>query len=193
MPLLARRMLLFWSLALGGLSVDLWTKHWAFQRLGNPGGAMDRLPIFGEVLVLETSLNEGALFGLGQGFVPVFAAMACVALVAIMVWMVRYQGYQDLLLTCALGAITGGIAGNLYDRLGLPGLTWNYGLERVGEPVKAVRDWIHFQIPGVFDWPVFNIADSLLVCGAGILIWHAIRADLAERRAKKAASQALLS
>jgi signal peptidase II len=35
-----------------------------------------------------------------------------------------------------------------------------------------VRDWLHFKINGIVDWPVFNIADSLLVCGAIILFWH---------------------
>jgi lipoprotein signal peptidase len=47
----------------------------------------------------------------------------------------------------------------------------------VGEPVYAVRDWLHFEIAAIgFDWPVFNIADSLLVCGAALLFWHALRA-----------------
>ena len=29
----------------------------------------------------------------------------------------------------------------------------------------------------VIDWPIFNIADSLLVCGAALLVWHAVRAE----------------
>jgi lipoprotein signal peptidase len=36
--------------------------------------------------------------------------------------------------------------------------------------VLAVRDWIHFTLPGVIDWPIFNLADSWLVIGAGILL-----------------------
>jgi signal peptidase II len=39
-----------------------------------------------------------------------------------------------------------------------------------------VRDFLHFKLPAIgFDWPVFNIADSLLVCGAGLLVLHAFR------------------
>jgi lipoprotein signal peptidase len=35
---------------------------------------------------------------------------------------------------------------------------------------------MHFKIDAIgFDWPVFNIADSLLVCGAGLLVLHAFR------------------
>jgi lipoprotein signal peptidase len=34
---------------------------------------------------------------------------------------------------------------------------------------------MHFEIRSIgFDWPVFNIADSLLVVGAAMLFWHAL-------------------
>ena len=59
---------------------------------------------------------------------------------------------------------------DLYDRLGLPGLAWHAPAERVGQPVYAVRDWIHVMVPGVIDWPIFNLADSWLVIGAGMLL-----------------------
>ena len=70
----------------------------------------------------------------------------------------------------ALGLVVGGIIGNLYDRLGVPGLEWHAPLDRVGQPVLAVRDWIHVTLPGVIDWPIFNLADSWLVIGAGMLL-----------------------
>ena len=69
--------------------------------------------------------------------------------------------------------VTGGILGNLYDRLGL----WSTAADRV----HAVRDWILISYGGYdlpvlgHSWPNFNIADSLLVCGAGMLFWHAFR------------------
>jgi signal peptidase II len=70
--------------------------------------------------------------------------------------------------------ITGGILGNLYDRLGL----WDHrGLPP--ELHHGVRDWILFVWPEVrlriFNpWPNFNLADSLLVCGAILLVLHAL-------------------
>jgi signal peptidase II len=68
-----------------------------------------------------------------------------------------------------------GIFGNLYDRLGLPGLIWQPPDPRAGQAVHAVRDWLHFEIRKIgFDWPVFNLADSLLVLGACMLFWHVV-------------------
>jgi signal peptidase II len=37
-----------------------------------------------------------------------------------------------------------------------------------------VRDWILVMI-GPYPWPNFNLADAMLVCGAALLAWHALR------------------
>jgi signal peptidase II len=168
------RYVLFVALALLGLGLDLGTKAWIFARQGMPY-ASNPIWVVRDILSLDTNLNEGALFGMGQGNVPVFAALSVCAALAICYWLFLAGAAHDRWLTVCLGLILGGILGNLYDRLGLPGLTWNYPPERVGEPVHAVRDWIHFQIEGLVDWPVFNVADSLLVCGVTLLVWHTYR------------------
>ena len=165
------RYLLFFAIAGIGCAVDLATKSWIFNRLGMPGP--DQLPpirVFGDVFTFTTSLNEGALFGVGQGLVMVFATLSVFAACGILYWLFIKGAAQDLWLTLALAAIMGGIFGNLYDRLGLHGLKWHDGT-----PVLAVRDWLHFRVEGLIDWPVFNIADSLLVTGVGLLLWHAFR------------------
>jgi signal peptidase II len=174
------RFVLFAALAAGGCAVDLATKRWVFDRLGMPG-AKPTDWLIQNVFGFTTSLNEGALFGIGQGRVAMFAVLSVVALLGILYWLFVAGAAQDLLLTIALGSVCAGIFGNLYDRLGLPGLKWDFPLDRHGEAVYAVRDWLHFQIVGLIDWPIFNIADSLLVCGAGLLIWHAFRAELNAR------------
>ena len=84
---------------------------------------------------------------------------------------------SDRWLLVALALITGGIIGNLYDRVGLPGLTWHAPLERQGEAVLAVRDWIHFKLEGIIDWPIFNLADSWLVIGAGLMLLLSLRPE----------------
>jgi signal peptidase II len=168
------RWLVFFAIAAAGFVIDLATKHWAFAKLGMPDPRVQQVWwLWDGVLGLQTSLNEGALFGLGQGRVVVFAVLSCAMLVAVLA--VLFVGAaRDWLLNVALACVSAGILGNLYDRLGLPGLEWNYGdgLHAVGEPVYAVRDWILVMI-GPFHWPNFNVADSLLVCGVILLAAHA--------------------
>jgi signal peptidase II len=174
----ARRYVLFFALATVGCAVDLATKSWIFNQLGTPDPYERRfIAIWDEILLLETNLNEGALFGMGQGYFWVFAVLSVAAGIGVLYWLFVLGAANDLLLTIALGMISGGICGNLYDRLGLPGLKWN-GIRghEAGEPVYAVRDWIRFKIDSIgFDWPVFNIADSLLVCGACLLLLGTFR------------------
>ncbi len=175
----ASRSLVFLLIACLGCAVDLFTKKQIFDWLGIPGPNSHTHWFWKNVVGFQTSLNEGALFGLGQGMVPVFAVLSVVAAAGIFIWLFYAGAARDWLLTIALGCVTAGIFGNLYDRLGLPGLVWNgpNGPDRLhlaGEPVYAVRDFVLVKI-GSWSWPNFNVADSLLVCGAILLFWHAFR------------------
>lgn len=158
------RIALFFGIAGFGCAIDLLTKQLAFARLGQPGGAV--WWIFEGYVGFETSINRGALFGIGQGMIPLFAIVSFLAIGGIGFWVLRGGALDELVLTIALGMILAGILGNLYDRLGLWGQS-------------GVRDWILFRYQ-TFTWPNFNVADSLLVCGAGLLMWHSWRVDRAE-------------
>ncbi len=173
MPL--RRYVVFFLIAGLGFAADVATKSWVFARVGMPGEG--RIHVLGDVLTLETNLNEGALFGIGQGGSAWFASLSVAASLFILYWLFWMGAARDWLLTVALGCVSAGISGNLYDRLGLPGLRWHMPGDRLDEPVYAVRDWIHFQVEGVIDWPLFNLADSLLVSGACLLVLHAFRQE----------------
>jgi signal peptidase II len=200
MPLLPKsRIIVFALIAAAGCALDLWTKDWIFDRLGMPGQAAP-IVLWPGVFSLTTSLNEGALFGLGQGMTFVFAGLSIVAAVGIIYWLFAMGAARDWVLAISLAAIMGGIFGNLYDRLGFPGLTWNYPEERIGEPVYAVRDWLHFRLESangdaLFDWPVFNIADSLLVTGSILLVLYGLKNPTAtsvgaDTRGRSAAAKA---
>jgi signal peptidase II len=165
---------LFLAVTLLAVAADLVSKEWVFSARGMPGQSAP-VPVLPPWLVLETNLNEGALFGMGQGFSAGFAAISLVAIVGILGLMSRPATRQDPWLVLALGLIVGGIVGNLYDRLGLPGLRWHAPPERLGTAVLAVRDWIHFRLEGIIDWPIFNLADSWLVIGAGLLLIVSLR------------------
>jgi signal peptidase II len=186
------RYVIFFTLAIGGCLADLATKHLVFRWLGvapfflDPArpdtqarwrgdAALDHLWWLVEPrLGIQTSLNTGAVFGLGGGYWWLFAVFAVVALVGIVAWLFYFGAAHDRWLTVTLGLITGGIVGNLYDRLGLYDTA---GLKSAYH--HAVRDWILFQwpetgLPFLNPWPNFNIADSLLVVGAILLVVHAM-------------------
>jgi signal peptidase II len=174
----ASRSLVFILIACLGCAIDLMTKKWVFDWLGQPDPNGHTHWFWTNVVGFQTSLNEGALFGLGQGMVPVFALLSVVAALGIFIWLFYAGAARDWLLTIALGCITAGIFGNLYDRLGFHQLRWtfDYGVHSAGDRVYAVRDYVLVKF-GSWSWPNFNVADSLLVCGAVLLFWQAFHTN----------------
>lgn len=81
-----------------------------------------------------------------------FAAMACVISAVLMYWMRRLPA-TNRILNVAYALVIGGAFGNLYDRL-------VYGY---------VIDFIDLFI-GEYHWPAFNIADTAICIGAGLII-----------------------
>jgi signal peptidase II len=170
------RIALFLVLAAIGCALDLATKSWIFNKYGTQAAAgPDPIVLIPGVFGLTTNLNEGALFGVGQGKSLIFAALSIVAAIGVLIWLTVGGAARDRWLTVALALIMAGILGNLYDRLGLHGLKWQWLDPREGQRVYAVRDWLHFQIEAIkFNWPIFNFADSFLDIGAAMLIWHVV-------------------
>jgi signal peptidase II len=189
-PIPRRRHFAFWALAALCLTADLWSKHWMFAQPDLLAGQVKW--IWTGHLGFQLSLNEGALFGMGQGNVWLFATFSIAAATAIPLWLFVWGGARDRALTLVLACVLGGVLGNLYDRVGLPGLDWSTlpthldhqadagaDSHRSGR-VYAVRDFIlgvrHWPPRDRWDiWPNFNIADSLLVCGAGALLLLSLR------------------
>jgi lipoprotein signal peptidase len=122
-------------------------------------------------------VNQGALFGLGRDYEAyangVFAAVSIAAAAAILYWSFRPNAARDLWVSAALGLILAGTLGNLYDRLVFNG----------------VRDFLHWNY--LFDWPVFNVADSCLVCGACLLLLQAFLRQSAAKAEKSASGAAV--
>jgi signal peptidase II len=157
------RVVLFWSLALGGAAFDLATKAAIFAAVGPPGSPP--VPLVANVLELRTSYNTGALWGLG-GALPysslIFAALSIAAAIGICYWLFVLKAAEDAKLTIALGLIMAGAMGNCYDRIAF----------------GHVRDFVHFHVDSIgFDFAIFNFADNMLVLGATILMLLALRPD----------------
>lgn len=166
-----RRYVLFFAIAAIGCGVDLGTKQAVFSWRGPPppvGPANNEWWLIPPYVGIETAVNIGALFGLGAGAGRYFALLSVAAAIGILVWLFRFGAARDRWLTVALACVMAGIFGNLYDRMGF----WY----ETGMPVQwqsGVRDWILFRY-GTYTWPNFNVADSMLVCGAAMLMWQAI-------------------
>lgn len=175
-PITARRIAWFLLLVVVGAGLDLWTKHLVFTSPRFFHG--DEWWLWPNYVGIQKSLNEGALFGMGQGKAWLFAIFALMACIAIPAWLFWFGAATDFWLTTAAGAILGGVIGNLYDRIGMPGLKWDdFHPHRAGESVHAVRDWILFQVNDQWVWPNFNIADSLLVIGAVFLFLRSLMVE----------------
>jgi signal peptidase II len=151
----------------------LGTKSWFFSWPDLRAGQVYWL--WPDHIGIQLSWNEGALFGIGQGRVWLFVVLSIAAAIAIPLWLFRYGAARDAWLTFALGCVMAGVLGNLYDRLGLHGEVWPANGERAGETAYAVRDWMLWQANNRWRWPNFNVADSLLVVGAGVMLLHALR------------------
>jgi signal peptidase II len=167
------RLVLFAAPAFIGCAADLATKAWFFSWPELRAGQICWL--WPGHVGIQLSWNEGALFGIGQGGVWFFALLSIAAAVAIPVWLFRCGAARDAWLTFALGCVMAGVLGNLYDRLGLHGETWPLHDPRAGQTACAVRDWMLWQASDRWRWPNFNVADSLLVTGAVLLVINALR------------------
>jgi signal peptidase II len=163
----ALRWFVFFEIVAAGTILDLFSKQVVFAKMGLPGQSLPYW-LIKPYVGIETAVNPGALFGLGAGFGLVFAGLSVVAAIAILIWLWKFRAIESRWLVTALGCVTGGIFGNLYDRLGL----WNPPAS-MPDWQNGVRDWILFQYEG-YVWPNFNIADSLLVCGAIMLAVHSL-------------------
>ena len=141
-----RRVATLVSVAALVLALDIATKVTVVATLSN------RAPIslLGGFLTLRVDRNPGAAFSLGTSMTVVFSAIAISVIVVILRTSRRIR---SLPWAITLGLLLGGATGNLADRIfRYPGVFRGY-----------VVDWI--QVP---HWPVFNLADSAIVCG-GIL------------------------
>lgn len=111
--------------------------------------------------------NTGAAWGI-LGGQNVSLTILSVVMLFVMVFFRRSFLSDTRLHRIALGLLTGGIVGNMIDRI-----KWG-----------AVTDFLDFYV-GSWHWPAFNIADSAICVGVGIYI---VTTFLEERK-NKALSQ----
>ena len=147
MPTRPRRVGLLLAVAAFVLVADVISKSIVVARMA------DHPPIrlLGGLLTITLTRNGGAAFSIGTSMTIVFTAIA----VGVIVYILRTaRNLRSIGWAITLGLLLGGATGNLLDRI----------FRAPGAFQGHVVDWI--ELP---HWPVFNLADSSIVC-AGVLV-----------------------
>jgi signal peptidase II len=112
------------------------------------------VPFAGKFWSWRLSMNPGSAFGLfsGQNSARIFLSIVGVAAVFGMFWMLKKSRDDQRILHWALALVAGGAVGNLIDRI-------YYGV---------VTDFVLWRYD-THEWPVFNVADIVLVVGVGLM------------------------
>ncbi|MEV6525533.1 signal peptidase II [Longispora sp. NPDC051575] len=140
-------------LALATLAVDLGTKIWALSALEG----REPVRLLGGALYLSFARNTGAAFSLASGYTVVLTVVSLTVVAVIIRFAARLRSMPWAI---ALGLILGGATGNLVDRL-----------FRAPGPLRgAVIDFLSLFDKHGDVWPIFNFADSALVCGVALAV-----------------------
>jgi signal peptidase II len=142
-----------WALFLGiaalVLIIDQVSKRLVLRNL-SLGEEWNPIPFLRPLVSVTHVTNTGAAFGLFKDHGTLFAFVAILVVVGILIFY-RFSPSDETWLRVSLGLQLGGALGNLWDRV------------RLG----SVVDFIDFKI-----WPVFNLADTAIVVGVAILAFY---------------------
>lgn len=130
------------------------------------------IPLIQDVFYLTSHRNAGAAFGILQGQRLFFIIVTVIVVIGVIYYLLKVKNEKPLM-AWSLALVLGGAIGNFIDRL----LT--------GEVV----DFFDVKISlGQFyyDFPIFNIADSALVIGVGLLFLDTILESIKLKKESKA-------
>jgi signal peptidase II len=162
----------YWVLlvfCIGILLLDQWTKSMVVQKLP----LYERVEVIQGFFNLTHVRNTGGAFGIfggekgGVGSI-LFVAVSLMAIGAIVFLYVKIKENEKTL-ALSFSLILSGAVGNLIDRL------------RYGEVV----DFLDFHL-STYHWPAFNVADSAICIGIGLMALELLKGD----HKKSAKSQA---
>ncbi len=114
----------------------------------------DTIPLWPGVFHITSHRNAGAAFGILQNQRGLFLLITVVVVVGIVAVLWRLKG-KNPLLSVALSLVLGGALGNFLDRL------------VAGEVV----DFLDFRL---IHYPIFNLADSSIVIGVGLILFDSL-------------------
>lgn len=144
--------------AVAVLFLDQWSKGTITRTLG----LHESREVLGEFFLLTSVRNSGAAFGLFANFESSLKSIflnsvAVAAFIAVSLYAFRSH-FRSVRLQLGLALVLGGAVGNLIDRV-------RYGY---------VVDFLLFGVGGHY-WPAFNVADSAICVGVGLLALDMLR------------------
>ncbi|EDP64240.1 Peptidase A8, signal peptidase II [alpha proteobacterium BAL199] len=142
------------TLAAITVALDRVSKVWALDAVFDPPSRITLGPFLNMVPVWNRGVSFGLLSNDSVWGPWLLGGFALVVAVALMIWLVRAEGW---VLGAGLGLVIGGAVGNAIDRA-------LYG---------AVVDFIDTHW-GDLHWPAFNIADAAITLGVGLLLLDAL-------------------
>ncbi len=157
---MGRKLAILLPVLLLGLLLDLVSKLLVLKYLPLGG----QVPVIKGFFSLVHIHNRGAAFGLLANFSVDFARIFFIATTSLVILVVGYLWWRSLAsrwqASLGYSLIMTGALGNLIDRV------------RLGEVV----DFLDFHW-GLYHWPAFNVADSMVCLGAGLLVWVILREE----------------
>ena len=153
--------------------VVLFLDQWSKGIITRTYGLHESKEVFGAFFLLTYVQNSGAAFGLFANFESSLKSIflntvAVAAFVAVTVYALRSH-FRSVRLQVGLALVLGGAVGNLIDRV------------RFG----YVVDFLLFGVGGHY-WPAFNVADSAICVGVGLLVLDMLASKSAEPSAPAA-------
>ena len=158
-----KRILILASIILGSIGLDQLTKILVLENME----LYESIPLIKNVLHITYIQNRGAAFGMLSDNRWIFMVLSSVAIVGIGVYLFRFCR-ERMLLQTGLALILGGGVGNMIDRIA-------YGY---------VVDMIDFCPFDFWVW-IFNVADSCVCVGAGIVLLSLVIDIIKEAKQKK--------
>ena len=157
-----RKTALYVAMVVGVIALDQVTKAMVLESLR----PYTPVPVLGDVFRLTFIYNTGAAFGLHLGDASRWVFMGLAAVAVVVLWMMfRGTPWSDRARLVAIASVTGGAIGNVVDRV---------------RSSRGVVDFLDFGIQwGGRDvrWPVFNVADIAVTCGALMLAFSLWREE----------------
>ncbi|WP_025617908.1 signal peptidase II [Salinispora cortesiana] len=146
--------LILFGIGLTVLALDFGTKHLALQALEG----REPVELLGGLVYLSLTRNSGAAWSIGADYTWVFSLITILVIGWILWTALRLR---SLPWAVSLGLVLGGALGNLMDRI----------FRAPGWFVGHVVDMISVLEPYGRAFPVFNVADSALVCGVVLAVF----------------------